>query len=143
MQMNSNRRSYSELIQIPSFEDRYNYLKCFGSVGFETFGNERYLNQILYSSREWKQIRKAIIARDNGFDLAHPDYPIGDRNIYVHHINPITVQDILERNQCVFDLENLVSTSFVTHNAIHYGVENGSPRSELIIRTPNDTCPWK
>lgn len=134
-------RRYSELVRLQTFRERFEYVKCSGIVGDQTFGSHRYLNQILYSSDRWKKIRREVIIRDDGFDLGHPDYPIGGY-IYVHHINPITVDDILNDCFCVFDLENLVSTSFQTHNAIHYGRD--TPRqNQLIIRKPNDTCPWK
>lgn len=134
-------KSYKELIRLKTFLERFNYLKCNGVVGDIQFGGHRYLNQILYKTKEWKNIRKEIIVRDGGFDLAHNDYPIIG-NIYVHHINPITIEDILGRSDCVFDPNNLISTSFRTHNAIHYGNEE-SLEEELVIRKPNDTCPWE
>ncbi len=134
-------KSYKELIKFKTFIERFNYLKCNGVIGDIQFGGHRYLNQILYKTKEWKNIRKEIIIRDGGFDLAHNDYPIMG-NIYVHHINPITIEDILDRRECVFDSNNLISTSFRTHNAIHYGNEE-SLKEELVIRKPNDTCPWE
>lgn len=133
-------KSYKELIRLNSFEDRFNYLKLNGEVAFMTFGSHRYLNQMLYASNEWKSIRRLVIDRDGGFDLAHKDHPIYDR-IYIHHINPITIDDILERKECVFDLNNLISTTFDTHNAIHYS--STYPYVELKERTINDTCPWR
>lgn len=135
-------RLYSELIEIPTFEERFDYLKLSASVGDVTFGGHRYLNQMLYSFPEWKRIRREVILRDEGFDLAHPDFPIRG-NIYVHHLNPITADDILERRSCVFDLENLVSTSFDTHNAIHYGDERLIADRVPVERKKNDTCPWR
>lgn len=134
-------KSYSELVRIDSFEERFRYLALDGSVGMVTFGGHRYLNQVLYHTAEWKGLRSRVVVRDNGLDLAHPDYPISG-NVYVHHINPITVRDILERNPCVFDLENLISVSFDTHNAIHYGDIRQVPRV-FIERKKNDTCPWR
>lgn len=134
-------KCYSELITIPSFLDRYNYLKIGGKVGAETFGHDRYLNQILYRSRDWLDFRDVIIIRDNGCDLACEGFELYDR-ILVHHINPVTVEDVLRRDPKVFDPENVVSTCLNTHNAIHYG-----DASLLALlppeRTPNDTCPWR
>ena len=139
--MKNSIRTYSELITIPTFEERFEYLKLNGSVGLETFGHDRYLNQILYNSPEWRRFRPEIIVRDNGCDLACEGYEIFGK-ILIHHINPITAQDILNRNQKVFDPENVITTVHNTHNAIHYGDEN------LLITAPiersrNDTCPWR
>lgn len=134
-------KRYSKLIQIKNFKERIEYLTCDGNVGEETFGAYRYLNQRLYNSIQWKKIRREVIVRDNGFDLAHIEYPIRG-TIYVHHINPLTINDILECKDCVFDLENLVSVSFLTHNLIHYGNKDAI-QNELVVRTPYDTCPWR
>lgn len=134
------KRTYKELITIPSFEERLKYLSLSGSVGSTTFGGHRVLNQTLYRSEEWKRTRREVILRDGGFDLAHPDYPIGSI-IYIHHINPITIDDLLRARSIVFDLDNLVSASFGTHQEIHYGT--GQYKKEWNERTPNDTCPWK
>ena len=139
--MKNSIRTYSELITIPTFEKRFEYLKLNGSVGLETFGHDRYLNQILYNSPEWRRFRPEIIVRDNGCDLACEGYEIFGK-ILIHHINPITAQDILNRNPKVFDPENVITTVHNTHNAIHYGDEN------LLITAPiersrNDTCPWR
>ena len=139
--MKNSIRTYSELITIPTFEERFEYLKLNGSVGLETFGHDRYLNQILYNSPEWRRFRPEIIVRDNGCDLACEGYEIFGK-ILIHHINPITAQDILNRNSKVFDPENVITTVHNTHNAIHYGDEN------LLITAPiersrNDTCPWR
>lgn len=139
--MKTSTKSYSELISIQSFEERFEYLKLPGVVGDETFGGHRYLNQWLYKLAEWKSTRREVIIRDGGFDLAHPDYQIGG-NIYVHHINPITIDDILERRRCVFDLDNLISTSFDTHNALHYGALD-APVIKVTERQRYDTCPWR
>lgn len=128
-------------MKIKKFEDRFKYLSLVGMVGETTFGGHRQLNQILYSSEKWKSTRREVIFRDNGCDLSHEDYPIRG-SIYIHHINPITIDDILEERPCVFDLENLISTAFKTHNAIHYGTEDLLPRGP-IERTKNDTCLWR
>lgn len=134
-------KTYSELIKIDTFEDRFKYLSLVGVVGETTFGSHRYLNQILYQTDKWKSTRREVILRDNGCDLAHKDYGIMG-SIYIHHLNPITIDDILEERPCVFDLENLVCTAFRTHNAIHYGSENLLPKG-LVERKKNDTCLWK
>ena len=141
MKMRDGIKSYSELITLPTFEERFEYLRLNGTVGSETFGHDRYLNQTLYRSPEWKRFRHKIIIRDNGCDLACEGYEIYEK-VLIHHINPITVKDILERNSMVFDPENVVCTILNTHNAIHYGDDS------LIIKAPikrskNDTCPWR
>ncbi len=136
-------RYYHECIRFDSFEDRYKYLRLVGLVGDPTFGGHRPLNQILYKMPEWRRVRRDIIIRDNGCDLAHPDFELTGRvPAYVHHINPITIEDILERNPIVFDPENLIVCSFQTHQAIHYGNSEGIPKLP-IERKPNDTCPWR
>ena len=142
IQMNTtNIKTYSELIKIPTFIERYLYLKIGGQVGYETFGYDRYLNQILYRSPEWKRFRRDIIIRDNGCDLACDGYEIIGK-VLIHHIDPITVRDIELRDQKIFDPENVVSVTLNTHNAIHYGDES-ILITEPLVRTPNDTCPWK
>ena len=134
-------KTYSELIEIPTFLERYRYLRIGGAVGKETFGYDRYLNQILYKSDKWKRFRREIIVRDNGNDLACEGFQIFGK-ILIHHINPITVEDVLHRDPRIFDPENVISTTLNTHNAIHYGDE-----SLLTIapaeRSKNDTCPWR
>lgn len=134
-------RTYSELMSISSFEDRYRYLKLSGSVGKDTFGFDRYLNQIFYRSDEWRSIRNHVIVRDNGCDLGVEGYEIYGR-IYIHHMNPLTVKDVISRSESLLDPEFLICVSFNTHQAIHYGDE-----SNLVLppveRTLNDTCPWK
>lgn len=135
-------RTYSELIQIPSYVERYRYLKIGGKAGEITFGNERYLNQVLYKSLEWKSFRRNIIVRDGGFDMGLEGYSIPGV-IIVHHLNPITVDDIYDRNPCVFDEENVICVSTRTHNAIHYGDEELLTIDEIIERRPNDTIPWR
>lgn len=134
-------KTYSELIKIKEFEDRFNYLSLVGIVGETTFGGHRYLNQMLYQTEKWKSTRREVIFRDNGCDLGHSDYPISG-SIYIHHINPITVDDILEQRPCVFDLENLICTTFRTHNAIHYGSKDLLPK-KYEERKKDDTCPWR
>lgn len=134
-------RTYSELIKIPTFLDRFRYLQLGGQVGVETFGYDRYLNQMLYRTTEWKRFRNEIIIRDNGCDLACEGYEIVGK-ILIHHINPISVEDVLLRDQKVFDPENVISTTLNTHNAIHYGDES-LLITEPIERKPNDTCPWR
>lgn len=136
-------RSYTELKDILGYEDRFRYLRLDGSVGHDTFGYDRYLNQTLYKSPEWRRVRGLVLTRDNGCDLAHEDYPIPNGyRILIHHINPITVNDILDRNPKVFDLNNLIVVTHRTHEAIHYGDESLLPQ-QLIVRSPNDTCPWR
>lgn len=134
-------KTYSELITLPTFEERYQYLRLSGSVGADTFGFDRYMNQVFYRSQRWKSVRDYVIVRDNGCDLGVEGYEIHGR-IIVHHMNPITVKDIERESEFLIDPEYLISTVHNTHNAIHYGDE-----SLLILppveRTPYDTCPWK
>ena len=134
-------KTYSELITIPTFEERFEYLQLKGSVGKDTFGYDRYLNQVLYRSPEWKRLRNQIIIRDGGCDLACDGYDIYNK-VLIHHLNPITVEDILARSRKVFDPDNLVCVSHNTHNAIHYG-DVDLLVTGPIIRTKNDTCPWR
>lgn len=134
-------RTYSELITIPTFEERYKYLKLNGKVGEETFGFDRYLNQTFYKSNEWRDIRDYVIIRDNGCDLAMIDREIYGR-ILVHHMNPVSVDDIMRRSKYLLDPEYLICTTKNTHDAIHYG------DSDLLVASPierskNDTCPWR
>ena len=136
-------RTYEELITIPTYEERYNYLRLESIVGEDTFGSRRYLNQMLYASPEWKRIRRDVIARDLGRDLAHADYDIRKGVIIiVHHMNPITIEDILTRSELVYNPRYLITTTDTTHRAIHYG-DKELLNLEPIIRMPNDTCPWK
>lgn len=134
-------KTYQELITFPTYAERLEYLQTASKVGEATFGNDRPLNQMLYHDPEWKRIRNYVISRDSGCDLAIPGLQIHDR-IYIHHITPITVEDILSRNHSVFDINNLISCSFDTHNKIHYGIPAEATKN-LTIRTQNDTCPWK
>lgn len=136
-----NERSYHELIEIPGYLDRFNYLKLDGTVGRETFGYDRYLNQILYTSDAWRCFRREIIKRDLGCDMAHKDYEIPKRAI-VHHINPITIEDVINRHPKIFDPDNVILVSHMTHEAIHYG-DDSLLMKDPIVRTPNDTCPWR
>ena len=134
-------RTYSELITFPTFEERYRYLRLGGKVGEETFGFDRYLNQVFYKSDEWLDVRDYVIVRDNGCDLGIEGREIYGR-ILVHHMNPITMDDIVNRSKYLLDPEYLISTVKNTHDAIHYGDES------LLITAPverrkNDTCPWR
>lgn len=139
--INTSIKTYSELIMIPTYEERFEYLRCNSAVGKETFGFDRYLNQVLYNSMDWKRLRRKIIIRDNGCDLALEGYTIYGK-IIIHHINPISLDDIMKERSIVFDPENLVCVSFSTHNAIHYG-DASLISTGPIERTPNDTCPWR
>lgn len=134
-------RTYSELITIPTFEERYKYLKIGGKVGEETFGFERYLNQEFYKSHEWQSIRRQVIVRDLGCDLGIKDREIHGK-IIVHHMNPITIDDIIEASDFLLNPEYLICTLKSTHDAIHYGDESLLIKAP-VERTKNDTCPWK
>lgn len=136
-----NIRTYSELVSLPTFEERFKYLQLNGRVGEETFGFDRYLNQVFYRSDEWRRIRDEVILRDNGCDLGVEGREIHGR-ILIHHMNPITKEDILKRSDYLLNPEYLICTVKSTHDAIHYGDEN------LLIKGPverhkNDTCPWR
>ena len=137
-----NIRTYSELSKLKTFRERYEYLKLDGTVGEETFGFDRYINQMFYKSEEWKRIRNYVITRDNGCDLGIPDRKIVDSVILVHHMNPITKEDIINKNEMLLDPEYLITTIKPTHDAIHYGDES-LLAEDLVIRSKNDTCPWK
>lgn len=134
-------RTYSQLILLPTFEDRFEYLKLKGSVGKDTFGHDRYLNQVFYSSMEWRRLRDEIIIRDNGCDLGIEGRVIGGK-VYIHHLNPLGTNDILTHSEYLVNPEYLICVSFETHNAIHYGDINLLPR-DPIERKQNDTCPWR
>ena len=134
-------RTYSELIKFQNFTDRFNYLRLDGSVGDATFGFDRYINQIFYRSNKWRSIRDHVIIRDNGCDLGVDGFDIHGR-VLIHHMNPITIEDIREESEFLLNPDFLICTTHNTHNAIHYGDER------LLITTPvertkNDTCPWK
>lgn len=133
-------RRYSELRRIPTFEERYDYLKLDGSVGRETFGFDRYINQRFYTSKEWRDTRHHVIARDLGLDLGAEGYEINSR-ILIHHMNPIVADDILHKNDDILDPEFLITTCHNTHNAIHYGDSSLLPKP-LIERSRGDTKLW-
>lgn len=136
-------RTYSELRHLKTFEERYEYLRLDGAVGIETFGFDRYLNQALYQSREWRKTRDIVIARDNACDLGIEGHEISvPRIIRIHHMNPITVEDVINRNPDIFNPEFLITTINKTHNAIHYGDAEQLSRGP-VERKPNDTCPWR
>lgn len=135
------KKSYSELIRLPSIEERIEYLMMYGRVGSETFGFDRYVNQRFYRSTQWRNLRHKIIVRDNGCDLAVDGFPVGTRGA-IHHINPLSLDDLMSGSESIFDPENLVLCSLQTHNTIHYGW--GHPQGyTLCERKPNDQCPWK
>lgn len=134
-------KTYSELIRIPSFEERFEYLSLGGAVGVDTFGSDRIFYQKFLHSPEWIRVRNWVIVRDEGLDLAHPDYPIPGM-VIVHHINPSTMKDIENGASKLFDPENLISCWKITHNAIHYGSYELINR-DVVERTEYDTCPWK
>lgn len=140
--MKKNIRTYSELSKLKTFRERYEYLKLDGTIGEETFGFDRYINQMFYKSEEWKRIRNYVITRDNGCDLGISDRKIVDSVILVHHMNPITKEDIINKNEILLDPEYLITTIKPTHDAIHYGDES-LLAEDLIVRSKNDTCPWK
>lgn len=139
--MTTTIRTYSELISLPTFEERYAYLKLDGIVGQETFGFDRWINQIFYKSEEWKKIKRFVVIRDEGCDLAVDGYEIHG-SIYVHHMNPVDLKDIVDRTEYLLNPEYLICTSFLTHNGIHYGDKDHIPY-QVAYREPNDTCPWK
>ena len=134
-------KSYRNLILLPTILDRFEYLRIKANVGDSTFGFDRFVNQDFYQSREWRQVRMKVIARDEGCDLGVPEYPIGGK-VIIHHINPITAEDIENASDLLFDMDNLICVSESTHNAIHFGDETLLP-AEPIIRMPGDTCPWR
>lgn len=138
----TNSKRYSELNQLKTFEERFDYLKLKGSVGQDTFGYDRYLNQEFYKSKEWRDLRNYIIARDGGCDLGIKDRPITGP-IYIHHINPLAKEDILSSSDALLDPNNLICVSMSTHNAIHYSDDSILKRNEIVERKPNDMCPWK
>lgn len=135
-------KSYTEMSLLPSFDERFKYLKLNGQVGSDTFGFDRYMNQDFYRSAEWKHIRSYVIARDEGCDLGIPDCQINGR-VFIHHINPISKEDVILGNEKLLDPENLVCISMDTHNALHYGDDSILNKNKIIERTPNDMCPWK
>lgn len=134
-------RTYEELITFPTFEERYEYLRLVGKVGEETFGYDRYLNQMFYRSKEWKRIRDVVILRDNGCDLGVEGYDIFEKAM-IHHMNPLTADDIKHASNNLMNPHYLITVSFNTHQAIHYGTALNLITNP-IERRPNDTCPWK
>lgn len=136
-------RTYTELMKLKTFDERFEYLRLNGNVGRETFGFYRYLNQRFYNNNPlWDDVREKVIIRDCGCDLAIPEFDISNQPIYIHHMNPIDVDDILDLTEYLLNPEFLICTSKATHNAIHYS-HIKAPRQSFIGRTPNDTCPWK
>lgn len=134
-------RTYSELIKLKTFKDRFEYLKLDGIVGEETFGFDRYMNQIFYKSREWTSVRRSVVIRDNGCDLGVEGYEIHGK-ILIHHMNPINLSDIVHKTDELLNPDYLITTVLSTHNAIHYGDASLLPVLP-IERRANDTCPWK
>lgn len=134
-------RCYKELSRIDNYEERFRYLKLAGQVGESTFGFDRYLNQIVYSSKRWKQVRNAVIIRDEGRDMGVEGYEIQGR-IVIHHMNPISIEDAEKDRDFIYDPEFLICVSPITHNAIHYGDESLLPKGP-VDRFPNDMCPWR
>lgn len=136
----SKLKSYHELIQLPTLDERFEYLRLYGHVGEDTFGFNRYINQAFYNSRRWKSTRSEVIIRDGACNLAHADYPVYDR-IHIHHINPVSLEMFENEDPLLFDLDNLVCTDEQTHRAIHYGDKTLLP-FEYIPRSPGDTKLW-
>jgi len=136
----TNIRRYSELKQLKTFKERFDYLKLSGVVGESTFGFDRYLNQYLYHSPEWKKVRNEVIVRDDGCDMGLEDYPANQ--IIVHHMNPLSIEDVENRDEQIFDPEFLICVSLSTHNAIHFGDETLLPKLP-VERKPGDMCPWR
>ena len=134
-------RTYSDLIKLPTFEERFEYLKTDSTVGEDTFGYLRYLNQMFYTSREWKIFRREIILRDGGFDLGCETRPISGI-IYIHHLNELTIDDFKNHSSKLLDPENVISCSRLTHDAIHFSNKSILPE-EYVERRPGDTCPWR
>ena len=135
-------KSYKELSDISDYVKRFEYLRLGGSVGELTFNGHRYLNQKFYTSDpQWLKVKQQVILRDEGCDMGHPDFPIYGK-ILIHHINPITIDDLIQRNPCIFDLDNLVCVCLNTHNAIHYG-DSTLLKLPPVERRANDTCPWR
>lgn len=134
-------KSYSELITLKSFKERYEYLQIKRNVCESTFGSQRFLNQDFYNSKCWRNLRNRVIARDLGFDMALDGYPAD--KIVIHHINPITVEDFENDSPLILDMENLVCVDYNTHQAIHYGTFDLIKPVSIIVRRPNDTIPWR
>lgn len=135
-------KTYTELSQLQTFEERFEYLKLHGKVGEDTFGFDRYLNQQLYKSPEWKRVRNEVILRDNACDLGLDDYDIFG-TVYVHHMNPLTSRDIIDSTDFLLNPEYLICVSLDTHNAIHYGSMDYPNTKKIVTRRPNDHAPWR
>ena len=136
-------RTYSELVTLPTFDERFEYLRLDGRIGEQTFGFDRYLNQLFYKDKEWLSIRDEVIVRDQGCDLGIEEFELSKgQRILIHHMNPLTKEDIIRRTKFLLDPEYLITTCHRTHTAIHYGDANLLP-SKPIVRTKNDTCPWR
>ena len=135
-------RTYSELSKLTTFKERFNYLSLNGQVGKDTFGFDRIFNQKFYTSKEWRHIRDLVIVRDNGCDLGIEGYDIVGQNLIIHHINPISLEDIESKSDILLNPEYLITTTHNTHNAIHYG-DDKLLITGPIQRSKNDTCPWK
>lgn len=135
------KRSYKELISLKTYEERFEYCNLFGKVGEETFGCKRWLNQVLYSSPEWKEFKRKVVLRDNGCEFALPGFEVYQYGT-IHHLNPITEEDVLNRSSCVFDFDNVILVRSDTHKFLHYG-SGPVPYKEPVVRRPNDTCPWR
>lgn len=137
-------RTYTELIQLPDFISRYEYLRIGGKVGEDTFGYDRWLNQDFYTSKEWRKFRREIISRDLGCDLACKDRPfLQGETVIIHHMNPIDKNDILNHTEFLMDPEYVIATTNNTHNAIHYGDRSLLKVFEPVVRKQNDQCPWR
>lgn len=137
-------KSYLELIEIPDYSSRLEYLMLNGFVGEKTFGRDRYINQVFYNSYEWRSFRKRIIIRDHGCDMAHKDYPINKgTKLLIHHINPITIDDIINKDFKILDPNNVVCVCHATHELIHFACGDYLEKTKPIIRSPNDTVPWR
>lgn len=141
--MSTINRTYSELVQLRTFDERYEYLRLNGKVGADTFGFDRYLNQLFYKSDEWSQLRDYVICRDLGCDLGIPGFEINAGSVIIHHMNTITKQDLITRSEFLLDPEYLITTILSTHNAIHYGDKSKLQTRVILDRARNDTCPWK
>lgn len=137
------KKTYNEMTQLSSYEDRFDYLKLQAGVGEDTFGFDRYMNQQFYKSAEWKTVRNKVIVRDNACDLGDPNHPITGK-VYIHHINPISPDDIKHSTDELLDMNNLVCVSQATHNAIHYGTNpEYKNQNKIVERAPNDQAPWR
>lgn len=136
-------RTYEELITFQTFEERFRYLKLNGVIGNETFGFDRWLNQVFYRSYEWKRVRRDVIIRDCGYDLGCETHPINGQQLIVHHMNPILLTDIKDKSDILLNPNYLITTTDSTHKAIHYGDLDYLNRGKVIERSQNDTCPWR